>query len=141
MLAGANMIYGAGLLESGITADYGALVADDALIRLLKHFVKGAPVNVEEIAFDAIQRVGPRGNFLMDKHTLKHLKHNSIGDFLIDRQKRVTWEAQGAKDMYTRCTERALEIIETHKVKQLPDNIKKQLRDLITEAEKELLRK
>ena len=36
-LAGANLIYGAGMLESGVTIDYGQLVMDDEFARLIKY--------------------------------------------------------------------------------------------------------
>ena len=36
-LAGANMIYGLGMVESGITFDYGQLVLDCEFARMIKH--------------------------------------------------------------------------------------------------------
>ncbi|MCP4451947.1 MAG: Trimethylamine methyltransferase MttB, partial [Planctomycetes bacterium] len=46
-LAGANMIYGPGMLESGITFDFGQLVLDCEFARMIKHTVMGMPVTDE----------------------------------------------------------------------------------------------
>jgi len=40
-LAGANLIYGLGMLESGMTFDFGQLVLDAEFARMIKHAVHG----------------------------------------------------------------------------------------------------
>lgn len=138
MLAGANMIYGCGMLDTGNVVDFGALVADNELVGMIKHFMKGVRVTEEDIAMDVIRRVGPRGNFLSDQHTFERIRTNSLGNFIIDRQKRDNWVKDGGKDLSTRATEKALEIIETHKVEPLPEKVQVRLSEIIKEAEKEL---
>ena len=44
-LAGANQIYGAGMVESGVTFDLGQLVVDDEIARMIRHVLEGIPVN------------------------------------------------------------------------------------------------
>ncbi|UCH98684.1 MAG: trimethylamine methyltransferase family protein, partial [Candidatus Aminicenantes bacterium] len=63
-LAGANMIYGLGMLESGITFDFGQLVLDAEFARMIKHVVKGIPVDDETLAINVIKETGPFGDFL-----------------------------------------------------------------------------
>ena len=53
-LAGANLIYGLGMLESGVTMDYGQLVLDNEIARLIKYTVAGIPVNDETLAVEDI---------------------------------------------------------------------------------------
>lgn len=138
MLAGANMIYGCGMLDTGNVADFGALVADNELVGLLKHVMRGVCVTEEEIAMDVMRRVGPRGNFLSDQHTFERIRSNSLGNFIIDRQKRDNWVNDGGKDLDTRATEKALEILKTHKVEPLPEKTRAKLSEIIAEAEKDL---
>jgi trimethylamine--corrinoid protein Co-methyltransferase len=38
-LAGANLIYGLGMIEMGMTIDYGQLVMDNEFARMIKHVV------------------------------------------------------------------------------------------------------
>jgi len=141
MLSGANMIYGCGMLETGETGDFGALVADNALVGMIKHLFKGVRVTEEDLALDVIRRVGPRGNFLGDIHTFEHLRENSIGSNMIDRRKRDHWEKDGSKDLYTRATEEALDILNTHKPEPLPESIQATLKEIIAECEAEQTKK
>ena len=63
-LAGANLIYGAGMIESGVTFDCGQFVMDNEFARMIKHGVGGIPVDDETLAVDDIAAVGPFGDFL-----------------------------------------------------------------------------
>jgi trimethylamine--corrinoid protein Co-methyltransferase len=56
-LAGANLIYGLGMLESGVTMDYGQLVLDNEIARLIKYSVGGIPVNDETVGVEVLSHV------------------------------------------------------------------------------------
>jgi trimethylamine--corrinoid protein Co-methyltransferase len=58
---------------------------------------------------------------------------------LIDRKMRSGWEKDGSKDMETRANEEAIKILETYKPLPLPTDVAKQIREIILEAEEELL--
>ncbi len=68
------MIYGPGMLESGITFDYGQLVLDCEIARMIKHTLQGIPVNDDTLAIDTIKEVGPGGDYLMHEHTFNHMR-------------------------------------------------------------------
>ena len=73
------MIYGLGMLESGITFDFGQLVLDCEFARMIKHTVQGFRVNDDTLALDVIKEIGPGGHYLMHEHTLKGMRsHGSI---------------------------------------------------------------
>ena len=76
-LAGANLIYGPGMLESGITFDFAQLVLDSEFIRMIKHVIRGFTVDDESLAVDVIKSVGPSGDFISQKHTLQHMQDHS----------------------------------------------------------------
>ena len=44
-LAGTNLIYGLGMIESGVTFDYAQLVIDNEMARMVKHVVRGIRVD------------------------------------------------------------------------------------------------
>ena len=44
-LAGTNLIYGLGMIESGVTFDYAQLVIDDEIARMVKQVVGGVRVD------------------------------------------------------------------------------------------------
>jgi trimethylamine--corrinoid protein Co-methyltransferase len=136
-LAGANLIYGLGMLEMGVTFDFGQLVMDNEFARMIKHAVQGIPVNDETLAVDVIKEVGPFKDFLSHKHTLRHMRSQSQ-PVLIDRRRRSKWEQAGGTDIYQRATEKAREILETHKPEPLPDSVLSTLRSIVEETEDEL---
>ena len=57
-LAGANVIYGLGMLELGITFDFAQLVIDNEIAEMIKHVVKGIDVNDYTMATNVIKEVG-----------------------------------------------------------------------------------
>lgn len=134
MLAGANIIYGAGMLELGMTFSYSQYVADNEIIRMLSRILRGVPTDDEHLAVDIIKEVGVGGEFLSHSHTFQNLKHNIFPD-MIDRDDRATWNLMGSETFGSRADKRAIEILENHKVPALECADK--LTDLIYDAEKE----
>ncbi len=136
-LAGANMIYGLGMLELGMTMDLGLLVADNEFVRMIRRMLDGVPVNDETLAVDIIREVGIGGEFVTHQHTFDNFKANQSQSLLIDRNTRGVWVEEGSKDMHTRCNDFAREILATHQPEPLADNVAKTLNDIVVEAEKE----
>src|SRR5450759_322698 len=81
-LAGANLIYGLGMLESGVTFDYGQLVMDDEFARMIKFALGGIPVNDETLAVEDIAGVGAFGDFLSLDATYRHMRELSQPEVL-----------------------------------------------------------
>ena len=135
-LAGANLIYGPGMLESGITFDFAQLVLDSEFARMIKHTVQGFEVNAETLAAEVIQAVGPAGHFLSHMHTFEHMRTQSRTE-LIDRRKMEKWQAAGATDIYTRAVSKAQEILETHHPEPLPDEVASEIRTIVSDTEAE----
>ena len=76
-LAGANLIYGLGMLESGVTIDYAQLVMDAEFARMVKFCVPGIPVTDETLSVDVIAEVGPFSDFLSHDDTYKGMRGQS----------------------------------------------------------------
>jgi len=131
------MIYGLGMLESGITFDFGQLVLDCEFARMIKHTVQGFRVNDETLALDVIKEIGPGGHYLMHEHTLQGMRSQSQPE-LIDRQTREVWEKAGATTAYERATVKAKWILENHTPDPLPDDILDKIRAIVDDTEKEM---
>ncbi len=131
------MIYGLGMLESGITFDFGQLVLDAEIARMIKHSIKGIEVNDETLAVDVIKEIGPSGNFLVHQHTLKHMRDQSQPEF-IDRTMRETWEKKGSLNTYDKATEKVRYILENHRPDPLPPEVLEKIRKIVVETEKEM---
>ena len=136
-LAGANLIYGLGMLESGVTMDYGQLVLDNEIARLIKYSVGGIPVNDETLAVEDIAQVGSFGDFLSLDATYKHMREQSMPK-LMDRRVREDWASAGATDAYTRAMTEARRLLAEYQPEPLPDAVLDEMRSIIHEAETEL---
>jgi trimethylamine---corrinoid protein Co-methyltransferase len=133
-LAGANLIYGLGMIESGMTFDFGQLVMDDEFAGMIKQCVGGIPVSDETLALDVIHEVGPFGDFLSHDHTMAHMRGTSQ-PALIDRRVRDEWAAMGSSTLQERALAKARVIIETHVPDPLPDGVADKLAAIVAGAE------
>ena len=136
-LAGANLIYGLGMLESGVTIDYAQLVMDAEFARMVKYCVPGIRVDDETLSVDVIGDVGPFGDFLSHDDTFKGMRGQSQTK-LIDRRVREDWTASGSTTIYERSLAEARRILETHQPEPLPEGVPEELRAIIDDAEREL---
>ena len=136
-MGGLNLIYGAGMIESGVTIDYATLVMDDNIARICKYALRGIPTNDATLMVDEIIEVGSEEDFLSRMSTLKLMRQHQSKAGLIDRRVREEWEMDGSTDMYARCSEKAKELIEGHQVAELPSDVKEQIRAIVVKAEKD----
>ena len=138
-MAGANLIYGLGMLELGITFSLTQLVIDNEIVKMVKEAVKGIDINDESMAVEVIKQVGPGGNFLSAEHTLRHMREQSHSK-LIDRRMWQQWEKDGKKDFAQRAHEEALSILKNHKPEPLPQATLSALHSIVESAEEKLVR-
>lgn len=136
-MAGANLIYGSGMLESGMTFDYGQLIMDNEFAKMIKYAVGGIEVNDETLSVDVTEEVGPFKDYLGHKNTFKHMRTQSQPK-LLDRKVRAKWEIDGKSTLYDRALAEARHIMDTHEVEPLSDAVQKRLREIVEEAEAEL---
>jgi len=129
------MIYGLGMIDLGMTLDFGQLVVDNEIAKMVRKVLTGIPVNEDTLALDVIRSVGAGGHYLMEEHTLKHMKTTQSQSRLFDRNSRQIWETKGSTDLATRATEEARNILTTHKPTPLPESTAKALKEIIKEAE------
>jgi trimethylamine--corrinoid protein Co-methyltransferase len=135
-LAGANVIYGLGMIESGMTFDFGQLVMDNEFAKMIRQVVKGIRINDDTLAVDVTREVGQFKDFLTHPSTFKYMREQSQPE-IIDRKGRDKWEKAGSKSLYDRALEKAREILKHHVPLQLSDEVKAKLRSIVENAEKE----
>jgi trimethylamine--corrinoid protein Co-methyltransferase len=135
-LAGANLIYGAGMLEAGMTFSFGQLVIDDEIAAMVKRIVNGVCLEDELMGVDLIKKVGIGHDFLAQRHTLKHLETEQVQATIIDRRMRGAWEKKGSKSLIQSANQKAAELLKTHETKSLPEDLIKELKRIVKSAEK-----
>jgi trimethylamine---corrinoid protein Co-methyltransferase len=133
-LAGANQIYGAGMIESGVAFDFGQLVMDDEIARMIRQCIGGIAVDRETLAVGDIAAVGSSGDFLSLAATLQHMREMSMPR-LLDRSVRDEWQVGGASDLYLRSRRRALELLESHRAEPLDADVDAELQRMLEAAD------
>ena len=137
-LAGCNIIFSCGSIESGMTFDFAKLIMDAEHAGRVQKAVGGIDVTDETIALDVIKEIGPGGEFITHDHTMRYMRNMSQSK-LFDRRSRETWmEDTGGKDLTGRAYEKARYILENHKPVPLPDGAAETMKSIIDEYEKEL---
>ena len=137
-LAGANVIYGLGMLEMGITFDLAQLVLDHEIAAMILHSLNGIAVNDETLSVDVIREMGIGKDYMSHESTFKYMKSQSQAQ-IIDRRMREDWETAGNKDAYERAHNKMIEILETYEPPPLPANVLGTIQSIVEEAEKELV--
>ncbi len=136
-LSGANLIHDVGYLESGLVGSFEMVVMSNEIIGQVKHFLGGVQVNEETLALDVINEVGPGGNFLVHDHTARNFRKAFWLPKLMDRNRYDPWKDAGAKTLGDRLRERVDEILATHTVEPLPDDVNAGIDRIIAEADEQ----
>ena len=105
-MAGASYIHhAAGMIENMNAVSYEQMVLDNDIILMVKRVLGGINTDAEHMAAEAIARVGPGGHYLMDAHTLRHMRTEMAFPRLSDRSGRESWKLEGAMDSRRRAAE------------------------------------
>lgn len=136
MLAGANIIYGLGMLEMGMTISYSQLLMDAEMAEMMLYSMDGIVVNDETLSVDVIGEVGPRGDFLSHMNTFENM-HIQSRPKLIDRLTRDRWAEAGSLDMEARALQAARELLDTWKPEPLSSDAYTRVRAVLNRAERD----
>ena len=89
MLSGINNVSGIGQLEFVLVSSAEKLVAENELIGMLYRLRKGITVNEETMAARLIEEIGPGGDYLKTKHTMRWFRKEAyFPNKIVDRQTR-----------------------------------------------------
>jgi trimethylamine--corrinoid protein Co-methyltransferase len=112
-------------LDHGSALSPAYLVLGQEILSLIKKFMEGVPVSDESLAIDVIEKVGHGGNFLREKHTMKHFKE-MLYPALFERVSNDNWLSRGAPSFEERLRERTLKLIASEDANPLDPKIAKE---------------
>jgi trimethylamine--corrinoid protein Co-methyltransferase len=131
---GGNLCHDVGYLDAGLLGSLPQLVICDEIISWVSAFMKGTEVNDETLCIDLIEKIGPDGQYIADRHTLENFKKRWYPG-LFDRGNKEKWEAKGSKTLGERATDRVEEILENHQPEPLLADKAKAIRAMVESAE------
>ncbi len=138
-LAGINQIFYPGTMDHALTVSLESLVMDHEICEMIARILNGIAVTDETLAVDIIDKVGPGGHFLNQKHTMKYLKQEHFLPKLSDRDSYEAWTEKGKHSIHEKARERVKKILSEHQPSPLDSGVEKELQAIIQEVEKRAL--
>ncbi len=143
VLSGANLIVGAGALDSCSTYSYEELVIDDEIYGGLSRIARGLDFSEETLASHVIKKVGVGGHFLAEIHTLRHVRSEQWFPTLYRRIQRpedyLDFKKLGETDLAVEAREKTKQILTTHQPQPLENDVRNKIRELIHAAQRRAL--
>jgi trimethylamine--corrinoid protein Co-methyltransferase len=134
-LSAANMVTGAGMIDFESCHSFEKLVIDAEIIGMTKHLITGVAIRDEPIALDLMQKMGHRGNYLGQLHTLKWFQEEQyIPSEIIDRGSLEAWKKKGSKSTWERAQDRVAALLDTYEPPPIADDVRSELRALTLKA-------
>jgi trimethylamine--corrinoid protein Co-methyltransferase len=131
-LTGVNVVAGPGMLAEENCQSLEKLVIDDELCGMAYRLLEGINVDEEALAIDVIDKVGPGGHYLAEKHTMRHFREERyIPSDVVCRLTLDAWRKAGSKDIFTRARERVDELLEKHEPKPMPSDRERELEEAV----------
>jgi trimethylamine--corrinoid protein Co-methyltransferase len=130
VLAGADIVAGAGTLAAGTVFSAVALALDSEIHSWNAAIAAGIPVDEETLAAEAIQAVGIGGNYLSQRHTRRHMK-DVWRPRLLDRSSWDAWVAGGRRGAPEAAAELVRTTLDGHTVAPLEAAIADRINEII----------
>jgi trimethylamine--corrinoid protein Co-methyltransferase len=105
--AGIDFVVMGGLLDALMAFDFGQLVMDDEIARMLKRVRQDLSLGSLEQSLAEIRKAGPAGMFVGHAETLALMKTGAFLPQIADRERREVWQGRGRLDAHARALLRA----------------------------------
>ncbi|MFX0107031.1 MAG: trimethylamine methyltransferase family protein [Candidatus Hodarchaeota archaeon] len=123
-----NIISGPGMLSSINCQSLEKIAIDNEICASAYRLLKGISVDVGSNLTKLVEDVGPGGNFLVKKHTSKHLREEHfVPTNVISRLPVELWKRSGSKNSPERAREVVKQTLETHTPHPLSSDLEDEL--------------
>jgi len=134
VLAGINMVSGAGMLDSLACHSAEKLLMDAESIAMAQRLHQGVEVRTESIATEMFRKVGTQGDFLKLPETRRLFRNEQhIPGKEIDRGSLRSWEEAGKKSLFARTKDRVDELVVAYQRPALEPGVDQTLRSIVEE--------
>jgi len=129
-----DMLLGVGFLHGSRIWSFAEMMMDCEIFSIIHKTMQGIVVDDETLALDTVAAVGPGGNFLSQRHTLKHMRELFLPQFM-DRRPFNEWEIK-KDDARDWALTKARKTLESHEPDALDESISKEMSQIISSLEK-----
>ncbi|NLA12116.1 MAG: hypothetical protein GX883_08325 [Firmicutes bacterium] len=125
--SGIHLIPGCGELGSWMHGSLEKLVLDCEVAEYVTRIVRPLEVNEETMAVDVIEKVGPRGSYLTELHTLKNFRKEFYHPFLFNRGNYDNWAKEGRLEAKDRAHAKVEDILKNYERPALDRSLEKDI--------------
>ena len=129
LLARPDTVSGIGGLDTDNTMSLEQLVLDAEILDYIQRVMRPVQVDADSIHLDMLQRVGPAGNYLKEKHTLLHFREALWSSDLLLREGFVEGRPNEER-VRARAKAKAREILAKHDVAPLEADVRRRVWEL-----------
>jgi len=126
VLSGADLVHVVGEIYHATTISPELMVFANEIIDMVKVSMRGIEINEDTLPLDLIERIGPRGTYISEKHTLRHF-HKFWAPKIFDRS---MVKGEGVKNCEDLLNEMTIKILETHQPNPLPEDVVRELKKI-----------
>ena len=119
-----------GSLDQGLTYSLHALLLCNDLAGLLRTLWQGVRIDTEMLALDLAREVGPRGNYLAQRHTVNHCRDQLWESRYFGPNLPLSTDGRPDEDLAARIDTDLRKLLNSHRPVPLDENIQERLRDI-----------
>lgn len=124
MTSGNDLIVNCGMFATGLTFSLEQLVLDAEMTGIIRRMMKGFDVNEDTLAVDIIDSVGSGGSFIMEDHTIEHLRSGEYYEYKISSvDPYETWRMNGTPSIVDLARSKARTLISQGAREKLPEDV------------------
>ena len=130
VFSGADMMCGAGLLAGAVIFSFEQLLLDCEIFEIIRRMAEGIVINEETLALETIARVGSNDHFMVEPHTLAHMRELWQPE-VINRSPYSKWQAEGCREAPEIAREKAQWILANHRPALLEEKLQQEIGQII----------
>jgi len=129
LLVGAESLVGLGCFDGAQATSLATIVLHNDAAGMVKREMQGAQFDAASCLLDDIRAVGPGGHYLGRRSTRRHARDVWQPSIM----RRGTYEASRGRTLIQDALERAHELLATHQVQPLPDDVERHIDQVIAD--------
>jgi trimethylamine--corrinoid protein Co-methyltransferase len=130
-LAGADVLFGMGLLDGSNLLTYEQIVLDAEIGALIRRLLAPVRVDDETFALDLIKEMGSGGVYVSQSHTVSHMREALSLPLVSERDSYDEWREKGQPGRVAEARERVKDILAHHQPPALPEGMRETLSEIV----------
>jgi trimethylamine--corrinoid protein Co-methyltransferase len=130
-LAGADVLFGMGLLDGSNLLTYEQIVLDAEIVAIIKRLQEPVDFDQEAFSVELMKELGPGGVYLGKSHTVKNMRKALSLPLISDRDSYDEWHKKGQINRVTAARAKVKEILENHEPPPLSDEVCKLMSEVV----------